>query len=100
MRKGEITAFLSLIFVLLLSFILAMAESASIQTIKNRKRLDADRAVFSFLGNTKKSFVKNMRYLLLMVRMRQGNLMKTCFWTGCPTMEAQGSSRKLQIFRS
>ena len=54
MRKGEITAFLSLIFVLLLSFILAMAESASIQTIKNRKRLDADRAVFSLFGEYQK----------------------------------------------
>lgn len=54
MKKGEITAFLSLIFVLLVSFILAMAESASIQTVKNRKRLDVDRAVFSLFGEYQK----------------------------------------------
>lgn len=55
MKKGEITAFLSLIFVLLLSFILAMTESAAIQTTKNRKRLDADRAVFSLFGEYQKN---------------------------------------------
>lgn len=54
MKKGEITAFLSLIFVLLVSFILAMTESAAIQTTKNRKRLDADRAVFSLFGEYQK----------------------------------------------
>lgn len=54
MKKGEITAFLSLIFVLLVSFILTMTESASIQTVKNRKRLDVDRAVFSLFGEYQK----------------------------------------------
>lgn len=49
-QKGEITAFLSLIFVLMFSFILAMSQSASIQMTKNLKRLDADRAAFSVFG--------------------------------------------------
>lgn len=49
-QKGEITAFLSLIFVLLVSFILAMTQSASIQMTKNLRRLDADRALFSLFG--------------------------------------------------
>lgn len=49
-KKGEVTAFLSLIFVLLVSFILAMMESASIQMTKNQKRLDVERAVFSVFG--------------------------------------------------
>ena len=49
-KKGEITVFLTLIFVLLVSFILALTESAVIQTSKNQKRLDADRAVFSLFG--------------------------------------------------
>ena len=53
-QKGEITAFLSLIFVLLVSFILAMLESTVIQTAKNLKRLDADRAVFSLFGEYQK----------------------------------------------
>ncbi len=58
MKKGEITAFLSLIFVLLVSFILAMTESASIQTAKNGKRLDVDRAVFSFFGEYQKELLE------------------------------------------
>lgn len=49
-QKGEITAFLSLVFVLLVSFILAMTQSASIQMTKNQKRLDVDRALFSVFG--------------------------------------------------
>ena len=53
-QKGEITAFLSLIFVLLVSFILAMMECTVIQTAKNLKRLDVDRAVFSLFGEYQK----------------------------------------------
>lgn len=57
-KKGEITAFLSLIFVLLVSFIMAMLESAVIQTAKNQKRLDADRAVFSLFGEYQKGLTE------------------------------------------
>lgn len=39
--KGAITAFLALIFVLLLSLVGALVESASIQMTKNRRRADA-----------------------------------------------------------
>lgn len=52
--SGEITAFLSLIFILLISFIFALLESASIQTTKNQKRLDVDRAIFSIFGEYQK----------------------------------------------
>lgn len=58
MKKGEITAFLSLIFVLLLAFILAMTESAAIQTSKNQKRLDVDRAVFSVFAEYQKDLLE------------------------------------------
>ncbi len=64
-KKGEITAFLSLIFVLLVSFILAMAQSASIQTIKNRKRLDVDRAVFSLFGEYQKDLLEEYQVFAL-----------------------------------
>lgn len=52
--SGEITAFLSLIFVLLISFIFALIESASIQTTKNQRRLDVDQAIFSIFGEYQK----------------------------------------------
>lgn len=57
-KKGEITALLSLIFVLLVSFILAMTESALIQNVKNQKRMDADRAVFSLFGEYQKNLLE------------------------------------------
>ena len=56
--KGEITAFLSLIFVLLVSFVLAVTESAAIQTSKNQKRLDADGAVYSLFGEYQKELLE------------------------------------------
>ena len=48
MRKkchGDVTAFLSLIFILLVTFIGGIMESASIQVAKNYRRTDTDRAM-------------------------------------------------------
>lgn len=47
MKRGEITAFLSLIFVLFVGFIGSVLESVSIQTAKNYRRVDMDRAMQS-----------------------------------------------------
>ena len=43
--KGAITAFLSLLFILMLSIVGAMLESASIQITRNRKRADVNLAL-------------------------------------------------------
>lgn len=56
-QRGEITVFLSLIIILLVSFILAMTESALIQTSKNQSRLDVDRAIFSLFGEYQKDLL-------------------------------------------
>lgn len=58
-QKGEITAFLSLIFVLLVSFILAMLQSAQIQTEKNLKRLAVDKAMFSVFGEYQRELLED-----------------------------------------
>lgn len=50
MKKAEITAFLSLTFVLLVSFILGILEVSIIHTSKNMSRLCVDRAMFSVFG--------------------------------------------------
>ena len=47
MVKGELTAFLSLVFLLLLTLVGALLESASIQQAKNERRADAGRAAES-----------------------------------------------------
>ena len=48
--KGEISVFLSLIAVLLISFILAILDCAVIKTYGNRKKIDTNTAVFSVFG--------------------------------------------------
>lgn len=50
MKKAEITAFLSLVFILTVSFVLGILEISVIHTTKNLARLAADRAVFSVFG--------------------------------------------------
>lgn len=49
-KKGEVTAFLSLVFVLILAFVTSILNSAVIQTTKSIKRQDVDRALFSVFG--------------------------------------------------
>lgn len=46
-KRGEVTAFLALIFILLISFLGAIMESASIQIAKNYRRADVNRAMES-----------------------------------------------------
>lgn len=45
MKSGEVTAYLSLIFILLVSFVGALLESASIQNAKNYRRADVNHAI-------------------------------------------------------
>ncbi|PWJ49096.1 hypothetical protein SAMN05216529_10826 [Faecalicatena contorta] len=65
MAKGEVTAFLSLIFVLLISFITAMLESTVIQVSKNQKRLDVDNAIFSIFGEYQKELLEEYEILAI-----------------------------------
>ena len=48
--KGEITVFLSLITVILVSFIVAILDSAVIKTYGNKSKVDAETAIFSLFG--------------------------------------------------
>ena len=54
MFKGEITAFLSLIFVFLISFVMGTMEAAVIQQQKSQSRLDTDAALYSVFGEYQK----------------------------------------------
>lgn len=65
MVKGELTAFLSLIFLLLLTLAGALLESASIQLLKNERRADAGRAVESVFAEYQKDLLE--RYGILAV---------------------------------
>lgn len=58
MVNGEITAFLSLVFLLLLSLTGALLESASIQVMKNEKRADAGRATESVFAEYQRELLE------------------------------------------
>lgn len=58
MVKGELTAFLSLVFLLLLSLVGGVLESASIQGMKNEKRADASRAVESVFAEYQRDLLE------------------------------------------
>ena len=45
MKRAEITAFLSLIFILLVTFTGSIIDAASIQAAKNYRRADAEKAL-------------------------------------------------------
>lgn len=57
-QKGEITAFLSLIFLLILSFLGAIIESTSIQVLKNHKRADTSLALESVFAEYQRELLE------------------------------------------
>lgn len=56
--KAEITVYLSLVFILLLSFVASMLESASIQNAKNYRRTDTTRAMESVFAEYQKELLE------------------------------------------
>lgn len=57
--SGEVTAFLALIFILLISFTGAVMESASIQTAKNYRRTDMNRAIESVFAEYQRELLED-----------------------------------------
>lgn len=58
MEKGEVTAFLSLIFILLISFVGGVMEAASVQMAKNYRRADMNRAIESVFAEYQKELLE------------------------------------------
>lgn len=58
MQKGEVTAYLSLVFILLLSFAGSIMESASIQMAKSYRRTDMNRAIESVFAEYQKELLE------------------------------------------
>lgn len=57
-ERAEITVFLSLIILIMLSFTMAVLESASIQVSKNIRRADTERAVESVFAEYQKTLLE------------------------------------------
>lgn len=58
MKKGEVTAFLSILFLLFLSLTATIIESASVQITKNKRRADVERAVESVFAEYQKDLLE------------------------------------------
>ncbi len=58
MKKGEVTAFLSIVFLLFLSLTATIIESASVQITKNKRRSDVERAMESSFAEYQKNLLE------------------------------------------
>ena len=63
--KGELTVFLSLVFLILMSLVMAVIQSAAIQVDKNEKRVDASRAVESVFAEYHRMMMEDYGVLAL-----------------------------------
>ena len=92
MKKGEITVFLSLLFVLLISFITGILEASVVQTAKNTGRLAADRAIFSVFGEYQRTLLEKYHIFALEGSYGTGdyseeNILKRMHYYGTEGME-------------
>lgn len=85
MKKGEITAFLSLVFLLMLSFIGAMIESASIQVLKNYKRAETSLAMESLFAEYQRQLLEEYDIFAL----DEKNMMKRLAYYGVDEDESK-----------
>lgn len=63
MKKAEFTAFLSIVFILVFSFIFGMLDIINLKTSKNLSRLTVDGALFSLFGEYDTSLLKEYSIL-------------------------------------
>lgn len=96
MKKGEITVFLSIVFVLLLSFTTGILEAAVVQTSKNRARLTMDRAIFSLFGEYNKELLDKYHIFALegsygTGTYREENLIKRMHYYGAADIQSEVS---------
>lgn len=97
MKRGEISVFLSLVFVLLISFVTGILEAAVVQTVKNISRLEADRAMFSVFGEYQRTLLKEYHVFALESGYGTGdyseeNILKRMHYYGTEGMEYSVSS--------
>ena len=97
MRKGEITAFLSIVFVLLLSFVMGILQVSSVQRSKSISRLAADRAVYSVFGEYHQGLLE--KYHVFAVdgsygtgRYEEDNLIRRMHYYGTGSMSPVGGA--------
>ena len=74
MVTGELTAFLSLVFLLLISLVGSVLESASVQGMKNEKRADASRAAESVFAEYQRDLLEGYEIFALEASYESGDM--------------------------
>lgn len=92
MKRGSVTVFLSMIFILMISFITGILEISSLQISKNMSRLETDRAIFSVFGEYQKELMKAYHVFGLegsygTGNYREENLIKKMHYYGSASVE-------------
>ena len=100
MVRAELTAFLSLIFLLLLSLIGAVTQAASIQLLKNEKRADASRAIESVYAEYQKELFEEYGILGIEATYESGdwkesNILNRLSYYGMENMETDINALRL-----
>lgn len=75
-KKGEVTAYLSLIFILFISFVGGIMESASVQMAKNYRRADMNRAMESVFAEYQKELLDEYEIFALEATYETGTYAK------------------------
>ena len=75
-KKGEVTAYLSLIFILFISFVGGIMESASVQMAKNYRRADMNRAMESVFAEYQKELLDEYEIFALEATYETGRMAK------------------------
>ena len=78
--KGEITVFLSLVFILIVSLIGSMVQSASIQITRSMKRADTELAIESVFAEYNKEMLEEYGLFVKVGRDEQGISERLCFY--------------------
>ena len=91
-KKGEVTAYLSLIFILFISFVGGIMESASVQMAKNYRRADMNRAMESVFAEYQKELLDEYEIFALEATYETGtygerNIKKRLEFYGAEGME-------------
>ena len=93
-KRGEVTAFLALIFVLLVAFAGSIMESASLQSAKSYRRTDMNRAVESVFAEYQRELLAEFEIFALEGSYESGSyseqkVLDRLSWYGASGMEQQ-----------
>lgn len=90
MKKGEVTAYLSLIFILLISFVGGIMEAASVQMAKNYRRSDMNRAIESVFAEYQKELLEEYGIFALEASYESGSYSEAAIKNRLDFYGAQG----------